>query len=145
MPTRAVRQRVRIVTKNDLLALLNDDFARECRAIYAHAAYSERFRDSDPDLTEAIEEQGRHAVRAALELCQLIYDYGGTVHPPGDELNFVLNADRVADPHWTEETLHRLRQRISQFRAIGEPGLAKRLRRIVAAKRAGVELGSLIP
>ena len=145
MPARAIRQRVRIVTKNDLLALLNDDFARECRAIYAHAAYAERFRDSDPDLAGAIEEQGQRTVRAALELCQLIYDYGGTVLPPGDELNFVLNADRVADPRWAEETMHRLRQRIGQLRAIGEPGLAKRLRRIIAAKRAGVELGSLIP
>ena len=145
MPTRTVRQRIRIVTKNDLLALLNDDFARECRAVYAHAVYAERLRDSDPSLVAAIEEQGQQIVRTSLELCQLIYDYGGTVQPPGDELNFVLNADRVADSNWAEESIHRLRQRIGQLRAIGEPGLAKRLRRIVATKRAGVELGSLLP
>ena len=66
MPTRAVRQRVRIVTKNDLLALLNDDFARECRAIYAHAAYSERFRDSDPDLAEAAIRQHFATARRSL-------------------------------------------------------------------------------
>jgi hypothetical protein len=137
MTARTIRQRVRIVTKNELLALLNDDFARECRSIYAHAVFTERYRDTDPRLAGAIEDEGHRAVRAALELCQLIYDYGGTVSTPGDELNFVLNADRVAHPKWASETIHRLRQRIGQLRAIGEPGLAKRLRRIVAAKRAG--------
>jgi hypothetical protein len=144
MAAHTVRQRIRIVTKNDLLVLLNEDFARECRSIYAHAVYAERLRDSDPDLVAAIEEEGRHTARTALELCQLIYDYGGTVEKPGDELNFVLNADRVADPRWTEETIGRLRQRIGQLRAIGEPGYAKRLRRMIAAKRERVELGSLL-
>jgi hypothetical protein len=145
MTARTVRHRVRIVTKNDLLALLNDDFARECRAIYAHAVFAERLRHADPNAARMIAEQGQQAVRAALELCQLIYDYDGTVEKPGDELNFVLNADRVADPKWAAETVYRLRQRIGQLRAIGEPGLAKRLRRVVAAKRAARQLGSLLP
>jgi hypothetical protein len=144
MTARTVRQRIRIFNKNDLLALLNEDFARECRSIYAHAVYVERLRDSDPDAAAAIEEVGQEAVRAALELCQLIYDYDGVVENPGDELNFVLNADRVADPKWAESTILRLRMRIGQLRAIGEPGLAKRLRRIVAAKRAGQGLGELL-
>lgn len=144
MAAHTVRQRIRIVTKNDLLVLLNEDFARECRSIYAHAVYAERLRDVNPDLVAAIEEEGRYAARTALELCQLIYDYGGTVEKPGDELNFVLNADRVADPRWTEETICRLRQRIGQLRAIGEPGYAKRLRRMITAKRERVELGSLL-
>jgi len=144
MAPRTIRQRVRIVTKNDLLALLNEDFARECRSIYAHAVYAERYCDSNPELAQAIGEEGRHAARTALELCQLIYDYGGTVEKPGDELNFVLNADRVADPRWTEETIHRLRQRIGQLRAIGEPGYAKRLRQIITGKRERVELVSLL-
>lgn len=145
MIARAQRQRIRIVNKNDLLALLNEDFARECRSIYAHAVYSERLRLEDPDAAQAIEEQGHDAVRAALVICQLIYDFGGTVEDPGDELNFVLNADRVAEPRWGHDTILRLRMRIGQLRAIGEPGLAKRLRPIVAAKRAAPDLGSRLP
>jgi hypothetical protein len=145
MTAQARRQRIRIVNKNDLLALLNEDFARECRAIYAHAVFVERHRLLDPDAAEAIEEQGQEAVRAALTLCQLIYDYGGTVEDPGDEMNFILNADRVADPRWEEETILRLRMRIGQLRSIGEPGFAKRLRSIIAAKRAAPALGSLLP
>ena len=70
MTAQAQRQRIRIVNKNDLLALLNEDFARECRAIYAHAVFVERLRLADPDAAEAIEEQGQEAVRAALTLCQ---------------------------------------------------------------------------
>jgi hypothetical protein len=145
MTAQVRRQRIRIVNKNDLIALLNEDFARECRAIYAHAVFVERLRGSDPDAAEAIEEQGQEAVRAALALCQMIYDYGGMVEDPGDELNFVLNADRVAEPRWAQETILRLRMRIGQLRAIGEPGFAKRLRHIVAAKRAAPALGSLLP
>ena len=106
---------------------------------------TERLRLADPEAADAIEEQGQEAVRAALVLCQVIYDYGGTVEDPGDELNFVLNADRVAEPRWEVETILRLRMRIGQLRAIGEPGLAKRLRAIVAAKRAAPGLASLLP
>jgi hypothetical protein len=144
MTTRTARRRTPIVTKNDLLMLLNDDFARECRSIYSHAVYTERLRDVDAAAAAAIEAQGHLAVHAALVLCQLIYDFGGTVESPGDELNFVLNADRVADPNWEVETIHRLRQRVGQLRAIGEPGLAKRIRRIVAAKRAAPGLCELV-
>jgi hypothetical protein len=145
MIARAQRQRIRIVNKNDLIALLNEDFARECRSIYAHAVFAERYRTSDPGALAEIEKLGHESVRAALTLCQMIYDYGGTVEDPGDELNFVLNADRVAEPRWAADTILRLRMRIGQLRAIGEPGLAKRLRPIVAAKRAAPDLASLLP
>jgi hypothetical protein len=134
-----------VVTRNDLLVLLNDDFARQCRSIYAHAVYAERFRRSDPKAAAAIESQGKLEVLAALALCQLIYDYDGTVSPPGDELNFILNADRVAAQGWCAETNSRLRQRIAQLRAAGEPGLAKRLRRILNAKKNKPPLGNLVP
>jgi len=145
MATHTTRQRrIAVVTKNDLLVLLNDDFARECRSIYAHAVFAERLRDANPDVSAAIEQRGKQEVLAALVLCQLIYDYGGTVQTPGDELNFVLNADRVADPKWQPETVRRLRQRIAQLRVAGEPGLAKRLRRIVAAKRVAPTLVELL-
>ncbi len=101
----ARRPRVVMVTKNDLLGLLNEDFARECRSIYAHAVYAERLRDENPAVSAAIEQRGKREVFFALALCQIIYDYGGTVEKPGDEVNFVLNADRVADPAWPAQTI----------------------------------------
>jgi hypothetical protein len=133
-----------VVTKNDLLELLNDDVTRECRAIYAHAVFAERLKGHDDATAFAIEERGRGSVLAALALCQLIYDYGGTVANRLDELNAVLNADRVAEPAWTADTLRRLHERVGQLRAAGEPGLAKRVRRIIAAKRAAPPLSDLI-
>src|SRR6478672_214294 len=39
-----------VVTKNDLLELLNEDFTRECRAIYAHAVFAERMANRDGEL-----------------------------------------------------------------------------------------------
>src|SRR3954463_14088643 len=94
-----------VVTKNDLLELLNDDFTRECRAVYAHAVFAERLKGADDAAAAAIARRGKQSVLAALALCQLIYDYGGTVAHRLDELNAVLNADRVAEPGWEAETV----------------------------------------
>ncbi|VTR95987.1 unnamed protein product [Gemmata massiliana] len=133
-----------VVTKNDLLELLNDDFTRECRAIYAHAVFAERLKDTDAATSAAVTRAGQETVLASLALCQLIYDYGGVVANDLDELNAVLNADRVAQAGWTTETLRRLHERAGQLRAAGEPGLAKRVRRIIAAKRAVKPLAELV-
>lgn len=145
MPVKTRRRPAPVVTKNDLLILLNDDFARECRSVYAHAVYAERLRGSDPAASRTVEWRGKQEVLTALAVCQLIYDYGGTVSPPGDEVNFVLNADRVTAAEWEGETHRRLRQRVAQLRAAGEPGLAKRVRRILSAKRAAPSLRALLP
>jgi len=133
-----------VVTKNDLLELLNEDFTRECRAIYAHAVFAERMANQDCELASAIARGGKESVHAALVLCELIYDYGGSVTHQLDELNAVLNADRVAQPLWEMETQRRLHERIGQLRAAGEPGLAKRVRRVLAAKRKSIPLCQLV-
>jgi hypothetical protein len=133
-----------VVTKKEILELLNDDFTRECRAIYAHAVFAERLKGYDARAAAEVAEAGRASVLAALALCQLIYDYGGSAADNLDELNAVLNADRVAEPSWAADTLRRLQERVGQLRAAGEPGLAKRMRRIVAAKRGAAPLSDLI-
>jgi len=143
-PTRRSRYAPSVVTKNDLLELLNADFTLECRAIYAHAAFAERYKESDEAASAKIARAGRETVLASLALCQLIYDYGGAVANNLDELNAVLNADRVAQPGWHAETLRRLHERAVQLRSAGEPGLAKRVRRIIAAKRSEKTLADLI-
>jgi len=136
-----------VVTKNELLELLNDDFTRECKAIYAHAVFAERLKGVgvDDGAAAAVTRRGQENVLAALALCQIIYDYGGTVAHRLDELNAVLNADRVAEPTWLTDTLRRLHERVGQLRAAGEPGLAKRLRRIITAKRSALPLCDLVP
>ena len=133
-----------VVTKIELLELLNDDFTRECRAIYAHAVFAERLKGRDNAASAEVSRRGKESVLAALALCQIIYDYGGSVGHQLDELNAVLNADRVAESSWGAETIRRLQERVGQLRTAGEPGLAKRLRRIVSAKRAASPLCDLL-
>ena len=133
-----------VVTKNELLELLNDDFTRECRAIYAHAVFAERLKGRADDTSAEVTRQGQESVLTSLALCQIIYDYGGSVAHDLDELNAVLNADRVAEPTWAAGTLNRLHERVGQLRAAGEPGLAKRVRRIIATKRAAAQLCDLV-
>lgn len=142
---RPARRRPSILTHDDILSLLNHDFAQECRSIYGYAVYAERLKELGKDaLAVAIEWRGRLEVKHALTVCQAIYDFGGVVVSAVDELNAVLNADRVADPRWSRDAIHRLRDRSRQFRAIGEPGLAKRLARVVAKKRSTPDLAELL-
>jgi hypothetical protein len=139
MTTTTTRRRpTTVVNREQLALLLNDDFARAVREIYAHAVFAERHaaagREDDALVCELI---GRRAVERSLTICQLIYDFGGSVTAQVDELNAVLSADRVADPRWALETTRRLRDRVRQLRAINEPGLAKRLARVTPKRTAG--------
>jgi hypothetical protein len=146
-PTAAARARrgATVVTCDELLLLLNADFAREYRSIFAHAVYAERLRAvGRAREAAAVERRGKLEVRHALALCQAVYDFGGSVIAPADELNAVLNADRAAAPGWAAETARRLRERARQLRAVGEPGLAKRLARLAAAKLAAPDLARLL-
>ena len=86
--------------------------------------FAERLKGHDDEASAAVAERGQASVLAALALCQLIYDYGGTVANRLAPPNAVLNADRVAEPTWTADTLRRLHERVGQLRAAGEPGLA---------------------
>ena len=133
-----------VVTKNELLELLNADFTRECRAIYAHAVYAERLKPHNAEGAARVARCGQETVLSALAICELIYDYGGTVANNLDELNAVLNADRVAEPGWAPDTARRLHERAGQLRAAGEPGLAKRIRRIISAKNGATPLAVLV-
>ncbi|MDB5308346.1 MAG: hypothetical protein JWO38_2548 [Gemmataceae bacterium] len=139
------RRRSAVVTRDDLLLLLNEDFVRECRAIYGYAVYTERLKAAGRrKRAAAVERRGKLEVAHAMALCQVIYDFGGTVTAPVDELNAVLNADRVAAPTWGQEGARRLKDRAGQLRAIGEPGLAKRLNRVAAVKGATPDLAALV-
>ena len=128
------RRGTELVSCDELVRRLNDDFAREHRSIFAHAVFAERLRAAGhPNLAAVVERRGKLEVEHAVAVCRVVYDFGGSVAAPADDLNAVLNADRVADPCWTVETVRRLRERARQLRAVGEPGLAKRLARLAAA------------
>jgi hypothetical protein len=139
------RRGTELVPCVELVRLLNDDFAREHRSIFAHAVYAERLREAGrPDLAAVVERRGKLEVDHALAVCRVVYDFGGSVVAHADDLNAVLNADRVAEPGWAAETVRRLRERSRQLRAVGEPGLAKRLARIAAAKIAAPQLAAVL-
>jgi len=134
-----------LVSCDELARLLNDDFGREYRSIFAHAVFAERLRAAGrPDLATLVERRGRLEVGHALAVCRVVYDFGGSVVAPADELNAVLNADRVATAEWAAETVRRLRERARQLRAVGEPGLGKRLARLAAAKLAAPQLAAVL-
>ena len=134
-----------VLTFDQIRDLLKDDFARECRAVFGYAVHAEWLAAAGRTRPAArVEQRGQLEVSHALALCQLIYDFGGSTAGAVDELNAVLNADRVAGAGWAAESVRRLRDRARQLRAVGEPGLAKRLARLAAVKRASPDLCELL-
>jgi hypothetical protein len=130
--------------REELIRLLNDDFARECQGVYAYAVYAEKYRDSNPAAAAACEDHGHREVAHALALCQLVYDYGGSLTARVDDAAAVRRAARVARPGWLAETVRRLRERADQLRAAGRPHLANRLTRLIDHKQAGDGLAGIV-
>lgn len=128
-----------------MLQLLNDDLRRERKAVYAYGVYTNKQRASgDERLAARIEERGRLEKEHVARLEQLIRDFGGRIDAAVDELNAILNADRVAQPDWRTTTLERLHDRARQLRTAGFPGFAKRMMRMVSEKKRGADLCELM-
>ena len=134
-----------LVTHVDMLQMLNDDLCRERKAVTACAVYAEKLRTAGrPTLADAVAARGELEAQHAAKLAQLIRDFGGPVGGQVDELNAILNADRVARPEWGRETQRRLHDRARQLRTAGFPGFAKRLTRTLAEKRREADLCELL-
>jgi hypothetical protein len=117
-----------------VVKLLNEDFLRECREVFACAVFVERLSRVKPAVARRIERRGRGAVTHALTLCQLIQDLGGEVTENLDESDAVRNAQTVVTREWTATTRRRLRERADQLRAVNYPILATRVDHLLAEK-----------
>lgn len=133
-----------VLTADELLDLLNDDFARECQGVYAYAVYAEKYRDTDPEAAAECEARGQREVAHAMTLCQLVYDFGGAVTAAVDDRAAVRRAARVARPGWRTETVRRLRERAEQLRSAGRPHLANRLLVLIDHKEAADDLPAIL-
>jgi bacterioferritin len=122
------------VTREQLIALLNEDLAREYQAIIAYVIYSKMMKGAAfTDIARELEAHAGEELDHALKIAGQIDYLGGTpVTTPKpvkvsdkaeDMLRFDLENER--------ETVANYRQRIRQAEALGEFALSETLRGII--------------
>lgn len=126
------------VTTGELIALLNEDLAREYQSIIAYVVYSKvlkgaQFMNIAAELEKHAGEELQHALTIAAQI-----DYLGgmplvspkpvrTSEHPEQMLRFDLDNET--------ETIRNYRQRIRQCEALGEYALAEQLRDILVEEQ----------
>jgi len=121
-------------TREKLIALLNEDLAREYQAIIAYVVYSQVLKGAEyMAIAAELELHAAEELRHALLISQQIDYLGGspTVSPkpvktsekPRDMLRFDLDNE--------EQTIRNYRQRVRQCEALGEFAMAEHIREIL--------------
>ncbi|HWL93108.1 MAG TPA: ferritin-like domain-containing protein [Phycisphaerae bacterium] len=122
------------VTRKQLIALLNEDLAREYQAIIAYVNYSQVLKGAAyMNIAKELEVHAREELEHALTISKQIDFLGGmpTVTPkpvktsekPTDMLRFDLDNEN--------ETVRAYRERVKQCEALGEFGIAEHIREIL--------------
>jgi len=126
------------VTRNDLVALLNDDLAREYQAIISYVVYSQALKGAEyMNIAAELEKHAAEELAHALILAGQIDYLGGmavvvpkpvkTSAQAEDMLRFDLAAET--------ETIHHYRQRVRQCEALGEYAMAEHIRDILVQEQ----------
>lgn len=126
------------VTRESLVALLNDDLAREYQAVISYVIYSQVLKG--PQYMNIAAELEKHAAEelshAIILAGQIDYLGGMPVTEPKpvrtsakaeDMLRFDLEAET--------ETIHHYRQRVRQCEALGEYAIAEHIRGILVQEQ----------
>lgn len=123
-----------LVTRKDLVDLLNEDLAREYQAIIAYVVYSQvlkgaQYMNIAAELAVHAAEELSHAITLANQI-----DYLGGM--PKVTPKLVKTSDKAEDMLRFDldnenETIRNYRQRVQQCEALGEYALAEHLRKIL--------------
>ena len=126
------------VTRDDLVALLNDDLAREYQAVISYVIYSQVVKGAEyMNIAAELEKHAAEELSHALILAGQIDYLGGmpisvpkpvkTSASAEDMLRFDLEAET--------ETIHHYRQRVRQCESLGEYAIAEHIRDILVQEQ----------
>jgi len=126
------------ISRKELIALLNEDLAREYQAIIAYVVYSQVLKGAEyMTIAKELEVHATEELAHALTISKQIDYLGGmptvvakpvkTSKKPKDMLRFDLDNET--------ETIGHYRQRVRQCEALGEFALAEQLREILVQEQ----------
>jgi bacterioferritin len=122
------------VSREQMVALLNDDLAREYQAVIAYTVYSQTLKGAQyMDIAKELELHAGEELAHAIKIAKQIDYLGGmpVVTPKpvktSDDAKVMLQADLENE----RETIAQYRQRIRQAESLGEFALSEILRDII--------------
>jgi bacterioferritin len=126
------------VSRKQMIALLNEDLAREYQAVIAYTVYSQTMKGAAyTDIARELQKHAGEELEHAIAIAKQIDYFNGTPvttprpvkmsDQPTDMLRFDLENERV--------TIIGYRQRIRQADAMGEYALSEVLRKIIAQEQ----------
>ena len=122
------------VSRERLIALLNEDLAREYQAIIGYVVYSQVIKGAQyMTIAKELEQHAKEELQHALTIAKQIDYLGGmpTVTPKAvrtsEEAEEMLQFDLEAE----NETIRNYRERVRQCEALGEYAMAEHIREIL--------------
>jgi len=129
---------MKAITRKEMIALLNEDLAREYQAIIAYVVYSQILKGAKyQHIAKELEKHAGEELDHALKISKQIDYFNGTPvttpkpvklsDKPDDLLRFDMENERT--------TIMNYRKRILQAEAMGEFALSEELRKIIAQEQ----------
>jgi bacterioferritin len=122
------------LTREQLIAALNEDLAREYQAIIAYVVYSQVLKGAEyMNIAEELEIHAAEELKHALTISKQIDYLGGmpTVTPKPVKTSENARELLQFDLENENETIRNYRQRVRQSEALGEYALAEHIRDIL--------------
>ncbi len=123
-----------VLSRNEMIDLLNEDLTREYQAIIAYTVYSQMIDGAAyTAIAHELEIHAREELEHALLIAKQINYFGGipTVTPKSVTTSKVAQEMLQLDLENERVTINQYRQRIRQAEAMGEYGLSETLRKII--------------
>jgi bacterioferritin len=127
-----------VLSRKEMVDLLNEDLAREYQAIIAYIVYSQTMKG--PEYTDIAGELAIHAgdeLSHALQIAKQIDYFNGTPVTVPKEVKYSDDPKKMLqfDLENERETIMHYRDRIRQAEAMGEFALSEVLRKIIAQEQ----------
>jgi bacterioferritin len=131
---RTSRDGASTLTRDDLVAKLNEDLAREYQAIIAYVVYSQVLKGAQyMNIAGELEKHAAEELRHALIIAKQIDYLGGmpTVTPKAVRTSEKAEEMLQFDLDNENETIRNYRERVRQCEALGEYAMAEHIREIL--------------
>jgi bacterioferritin len=123
-----------VLTRQELIARLNEDLSREYQAIIAYVVYSQVLKGAEyMNIADQLELHAAQELQHALIIARQIDYLGGMPAVTPKPVKTSENAVEMlqADLDNENETIRNYRERVRQCEAVGEYALAEQLRQIL--------------
>ena len=125
-------------SKNEIIMGLNEDLAREYKAIIQYVVFSSTLKGAEyGDIAEQLKKHASQELAHALEVARQIDYLGGDPTVKGKEAEYSDDSRRMLeiDLRAEQETIKSYRERIRQAERAGEFALSEALRDIIAEEQ----------